>query len=146
MRSIAGRSSRRKTSFQLAAGAETKFPFDIKLKNAFYGKQPIRIDFTVEAEERLQFSAYGQLEVGTKDLTLDVRSHLDKDGTLIVEQFMTNHEPHVADFKCHLRSKGYRPQRMQVYRLGREPRSQGLPISGWRGSWSAKRCCWKLKR
>jgi hypothetical protein len=110
-----------KTSFQLAAGAETKFPFEIKLKNAFYGRQPIRIDFTVEADERLQFSAYGQLEVGTKDLTLDVRSHLDQDGTLIVEQFMTNHDAHLADFKCYLRSKGYRPQRMQVYRLGREP-------------------------
>jgi hypothetical protein len=105
-------------SFQLAAGAETKFPFDIKLKNALYGKQLIRIDYTVEADERLRFSAYGALEVGTKDLTLDVKSHLDKDGTLIVEQFMTNHEPHLADFKCHLRSKGYRPQRMQVYRLG----------------------------
>jgi hypothetical protein len=105
-------------SFQLAAGAETKFPFDIKLKNALYGKQLIRIDFTVEADERLRFSAYGALEVGTKDLTLDVKSHLDKDGTLIVEQFMTNHEQHLADFKCHLRSKGYRPQRMQVYRLG----------------------------
>src|SRR5262249_4113435 len=86
--------------------------------NAFYGKQLVRIDFTVEAEERLQFSAYSSLEVGTKDLTLDVRSHLDKDGTLIVEQFMTNHDKHVADFKCHLRSKGYRPQRMEVYRLG----------------------------
>jgi hypothetical protein len=72
----------------------------------------------VEADERLRFSAYGALEVGTKDLTLDVKSHLDKDGTLIVEQFMTNHEQHLADFKCHLRSKGYRPQRMQVYRLG----------------------------
>lgn len=106
------------SSFQLAAGGETKFPFDVKLKNALYGRQPIRIDFTVEADERLQFSAYSELEVGTKDLTLDVKSHLDKDGTLIVEQFMTNHDKRTADFKCHLRSKGYRPQRMQVYRLG----------------------------
>jgi hypothetical protein len=107
-------------AFQLASAAETKFPFDIKLKNALYGKQPIRIDFTVEAEERIQFSAYGQLEVGTKDLTLNVRSHVEKDGTMIVEQFMTNSGLHLADFKCYLRSKGYRPQRMQVYRLGHE--------------------------
>ena len=106
------------TSFQLAAGARRSFLSTSNSKMRFYGKQLIRVDFTVEAEERLQFSAYGALEVGTKDLTLDVRSHLDKDGTLIVEQFMTNHDPHVADFKCHLRSKGYRPQRMQVYRLG----------------------------
>ena len=106
--------------FQLAAGAETKFPFDIKLKNALYGKQPVRVDFTIEADERLEFSVYGEMEVGTEDITLDVRSHLDKDGTLIVEQRMTNRTDRLADFKCHLRSKGYRPQRMQVYRLGRE--------------------------
>jgi hypothetical protein len=106
--------------FQLAAGAEFKFPFDIKLKNALYGKQPIRIDFTVEADERIEFSVYGEMEVGTADLMLVVRSHLDKDGTLIVEQLMRNRTDQLADFKCHLRSKGHQPQRMQVYRLGRE--------------------------
>jgi hypothetical protein len=109
------------TAFQLAADAEMRFPFDIKLKNALFGRQPIRIDFTVEADERLEFSVYGEMEVGTEDLTLDVRSHLDKEGTLIVEQLMTNRTKQLADFKCHLRSKGHQPQRMQVYRLGREP-------------------------
>lgn len=108
------------TTFQLAPATAMRFPFDIKLKNALFGKQPIRIDFTVEADERLEFSVYGEMEVGTEDLTLDVRSHLDKDGTLIVEQFMTNRASQLADFKCHLRSKGHQPQRMQVYRLGRE--------------------------
>jgi hypothetical protein len=106
------------STFQLAADAETKFPFDIKLKNALYGTQPVRIDFTVEADERVEFSVYRKMEVGTADLTLDVRSHLDKDGVLIVEQRMTNRTSRLADFKCHLRSKGRQPQRMQVYRLG----------------------------
>ena len=82
-----------------------KFPFDIKLKNALYGKQPMRIDFTIEADERLEFSVYSEMEVGTEDLTLDVKSHLDKDGTLIVEQLMTNRTDRLADFKCHLRSQ-----------------------------------------
>ena len=107
-------------AFQLAAGAEMKFPFDIKLKTALYGRQPIRVDFTVEADERLEFSVYRNMEVGTDDLKLYVKSHLDKDGTLVVEQYMTNRTNHLADFKCHLRLKGYRPQRMQVYRLGHE--------------------------
>jgi hypothetical protein len=108
------------TAFQLAAGAEMKFPFDVKLKNALYGKQPIRIDFTVEADERLEFSVYRDMEVGTDDLELEVRSHLDKDGNLVVEQRMKNRTDKLTDFKCHLRSKGRQPQRMQVYRLGRE--------------------------
>jgi hypothetical protein len=33
---------------------------------------------------------------------------------------MTNRTDRLADFKCHLRSKGHQPQRMQVYRLGRQ--------------------------
>jgi hypothetical protein len=107
------------TVFQLAANTDMKFPFDIKLKNALYGKQPIRIDFTVEADEKIEFSVYSDMEVGTEDLKLDVISHLEKDDTLVVEQLMTNSGPHVADFKCSLRAKGHRPQRMQVYRLGK---------------------------
>jgi hypothetical protein len=109
------------TNFQLAANAEMKFPFDIQLKSVWYGKKPVRIDFTIEADEKLEFSIYRDLEIGTEDLSLDVQSHLDKEGTLIVEQTMTNSAPHAADFKCSLRALGRRPQRMQVYRLGKNP-------------------------
>ncbi len=106
-------------SFQLAANADMKFPFDVQLKSALYGKKPVRVDFTVEADEKIEFSVYREMEVGTEDLTLDVKSHLDKEGTLVVEQTMTNHAPHLADFKCSLWAYGHRPQRMQVYRLGK---------------------------
>jgi hypothetical protein len=109
------------TNFQLAANAETKFPFDIQLKTVRYGKKPVRVDFTIEADEKLEFSIYRDLEVGTEDLSLDVKSHLDKDGNLVVEQTMTNSAAHPADFKCSLRAQGHRPQRMQVYRLGKNP-------------------------
>lgn len=107
-------------NFQLAAGAEAKFPFDIKLKTALYGKQPVRIDFVVEADERIEFSVYDEMEVGTKELKLEVRSQIDKDGSLVVEQRMTNRTDKLADFKCHLRLPGEKPQRTQVYRLGRD--------------------------
>jgi hypothetical protein len=96
-----------------------KFPFDIQLKSVWYGKKPVRIDFTIEADEKLEFSVYRALEIGTEDLSLDVKSHLDKEGTLIVEQTMTNSAAHPADFKCSLWVQGRRPQRMQVYRLGK---------------------------
>src|SRR3954453_19773010 len=107
------------TNFQLAANAESKFPFDIQLKSVWYGKKPVRVDFTIEADEKLEFSIYRDLEIGTEDLSLDVKSHLDKDGMLVVEQTMTNSAAHTADFKCSLRAQGHRPQRMQVYRLGK---------------------------
>jgi hypothetical protein len=108
------------SAFQLAADAEMKFPFEIELRNALFGKQPVRIDFHVEADRPYEFSAYSELEVGTQDLTLEVTSYLDKEGTLIVEQLMTNSAEQLADFKCFLRARGQRRQRMQVYRLGKE--------------------------
>jgi hypothetical protein len=98
-----------------------KFPFDIQLKSVRYGKKPVRVDFIIEADEKLEFSIYRDLEIGTEDLSLDVKSHLDKEGTLIVEQTMTNSAAHPADFKCSLRVQGHLPQRMQVYRLGKNP-------------------------
>jgi hypothetical protein len=109
------------TSFQLAANAEMKFPFELQLKSVWYGKKPVRVDFTIEADEKLEFSIYQDLEIGTEDLSLDVKSHLDKDGTLVVEQTMTNSASRMADFKCSLRAQGHRPQRVQVYRLGKTP-------------------------
>jgi hypothetical protein len=108
------------SSFQLAADAEMRFPFEIELRNALFGKQPVRIDFNIEADRPYQFSVYSELEVGTEDLTLEVSSHLDKEGTLIVEQLMTNSGDQLADFKCFLRARGHRRQRMQVYQLGKE--------------------------
>jgi hypothetical protein len=81
----------------------------------------MRIDFTIEADEKIQFSIYRDLEIGTEDLSLDVQSHLDNEGTLIVEQTMTNSAAHPADFKCSLRVQGHLPQRMQLYRLGKTP-------------------------
>jgi hypothetical protein len=107
-------------TFQLAASAAMKFPFDIKLKEGvLYGPQSVRVDFTVEADEKLEFSVYAGLEVGTEDISLEVKSRLDKDGTLLVEQLMTNKAAQIADFRCTLQPRGRRPQRMQVYRLGK---------------------------
>jgi hypothetical protein len=108
------------STFQLAAGAEMRFPFEVEFRKAFFGKQPVRIDFTLEADQEYQFSVYTDLEVGTEDLSLDVATYLDKEGTLIVEQIMMNKSEQLADFKCFLRARGHRRQRMQVYRLSAE--------------------------
>jgi hypothetical protein len=105
-------------AFKLARDEDTQFPFQIRLKNAMFGKQPIRIEFNIEADEHYQFSVYREMEVGTGDLTLKVRTHLDDDDSLVVEQLMTNQTKNLADFKCYLYANGQRRQRTQVYRLG----------------------------
>jgi hypothetical protein len=109
-------------TFALEPGKTTQFPFQIRLKNAYYGPQPIRLDFTVQAEEEYSFSAYMQMEVGTEDLILDVKTHVDEKDMLVVEQFMANKSDRLADFRCILfpqsNAKDHRRQRTKVYRLG----------------------------
>jgi hypothetical protein len=106
--------------FKASKDGDAQFPFEIRLKNAMFGKQPVRIDFNVEADENYQFSVYRELEVGTGDLTLDIKTYLDDDGALVVKQMMTNRTGSLADFKCNLSAKDRRRKRMQVYRLGTE--------------------------
>ena len=108
-------------TFSLAAGENFHFPFEVRLKNATFGKQPMRIDFDVSADEQYKFSVYTAVWVGAGDVTIDVKTHLDKDGTLIVQQIMANKSDHLSDFKCNLFATGFRPQRAQVYRLGATP-------------------------
>jgi hypothetical protein len=107
--------------FSLAAGEKFNFPFEIRLKNAIFGEQPMRVDFVIDADEQIQFSVYRTMWVGTGDVTIDIKTHVDKDDTLVVEQFMTNNSERLADFKCNLFAKGHRRQRVQVYRLGPTP-------------------------
>jgi hypothetical protein len=104
--------------FNLGMGEAKSFPFEIRLKNAIFGEQAMRVDFVVDAEEQYRFSVYRTMWVGTGDVTIDIKTHLDKDGTLIVEQLMTNNSNRPVDFKCNLFAKGHRRKRAQVYRLG----------------------------
>jgi hypothetical protein len=108
-------------TFSLGAGEAATFPFDVRLKNAIFGEQPIRVDFVVDADEQYQFSVYRKMWVGSGNITIDFKTQLDKDGTLAVEQVMTNSGKQPVDFKCFLYAKGYRRQRAQVYRLGATP-------------------------
>jgi hypothetical protein len=108
-------------AFSLAGGEEFHFPFEIRLKNAVFGEQPMRIDFDINADEQYKFSVYKSMSVGTGDVTIEIKTYVDKDGTLVVKQMMTNKSDHLVDFKCYLYANGFRRQRAQVYRLGTTP-------------------------
>lgn len=107
--------------FTLEAGESATFPFDVRLKNALFGAQPVRIDVVVDADEQFHFSIYRTMYVGSGDISIEFKTHLDKDGVMVVEQNMTNTAKLPVDFKCFLYAKGYRRQRAQVYRLGATP-------------------------
>ena len=94
-----------------------------------FGEQPMRVDFVVDADEQYHFSIYRTMFVGSGNITIDFKTHLDKDGILVVEQTMTNSAQQPVDFKCFLYAKGYRRQRAQVYRLGSTPGPHCVPLS-----------------
>jgi hypothetical protein len=108
-------------TINLSAGESATFPFDVRLKNAIFGEQPVRVDFVIDADQKYHFSVYRKLSVGSKTISVEFATHLEKDGTLVVEQTMTNTAEQPVDFKCFLYAKGYRRQRAQVYRLSATP-------------------------
>ena len=109
-----------KIDFKLAIGEKAKRPFQIFLPfDATSGSTPIRIDFDVVAERPYRFSIYRDLNVGDKEIELEVNTRLQEDGVLVVEQRMINRGSTAVDFKCLLNasSAGRRQQRMQVFQL-----------------------------
>jgi hypothetical protein len=109
-----------KIDFKLAIGEKVKRPFQIFLPfDATCGSTPLRIDFDVIAERPYRFSVYRDVNVGDKEIELEVNTRLQEDGTLIVEQRMINRGDTPVDFKCLLNasSVGRRQQRMQVFQL-----------------------------
>ncbi|QEG35296.1 hypothetical protein [Bythopirellula goksoeyrii] len=106
--------------FKLAAGEKAKRPFHITLPfDAISGETPLRVDFEVNAEKPYHFSVYRTLNVGDKDIELELTTRLSDDGILVVEQRMLNRDSKPVDFKCFLYAPGSerRRQRMQVFQL-----------------------------
>jgi hypothetical protein len=109
-----------KIDFKLAVGEKVRRPFQIFLPfDATSGPTPIRIDFDVAAEKPYKFSVYREVNVGDKDIELEVNTRLQDDGSLVVEQRMINRGSKPVDFKCFLNasSVGRKQQRMQVFQL-----------------------------
>ncbi len=108
-----------KLSFKLAAGETTRRPFQIVLPfDANSGEETLRANFKFSADRAYQFSIFRSLQVGDQDIELELHTHINAKGMLVVEQRMINHSGEFADFKCLLYARKRRTQKMQVYRLG----------------------------
>lgn len=108
-----------KLNFKLSAGEQTRRPFHIVLPfDANTGDATLRADYTFAADRAYRFSVYRDVRVGDQDIELELDTHIDQDGRLVVDQRMINYSAQRADFKCLLRVDGRRTQKMQVFRLG----------------------------
>lgn len=112
-------------TFKLSAGERTRRPFDILLPfDANSGIATLRADFNFTADRPYQFSIYREVKVGDQDIELELHTHINDQGMLVVDQRMINHSSKLADFKCFLYAENRRTQKLQVFRLGNSYDSQ----------------------
>ena len=105
--------------FKAARGEEIAKRFEVILPaDASSGPQPVKVKVDLLADRHYHFIVYRELTVGLGNLNVEISTHLDGDGVLVVEQQMTNSSNTTPDFKCLLYAAGRRAQRSQVYRLG----------------------------
>ena len=89
--------------FKMATGEESVQPFGVALPyDAGSGREPVRIDFEVNADQLYKFSVFRHIDVGKGDVVLDVATHLNDRGELEIEQFVTNKTEESVSFKCFL--------------------------------------------
>jgi hypothetical protein len=105
---------------QLTPGQELALPVSWTIPlNGTTGVEPFRIDFDLLDDPHIEFSVFGQIQVGGRDVRIEIASQLNDAGQLEVEQRMTNDSDSVISFRCYLYAPNERRQRAQVIRLGR---------------------------
>ena len=108
-----------KLNFKLSTAERTRRPFHVLLPfDANSGDATIRADFAFASDRAYRFSIYRDVKVGDQEIELELDTHIDEEGRLVVDQRMINHSAEFADFKCLLRVEGRRTQKLQVFRLG----------------------------
>ena len=89
--------------FKMAPLEDSLQPFGIALPyDAGSGRQPVRIDFEVNADQHYVFSVYRHMDLGENDITLRASTQLNDRGELEVEQLVTNNTSQTVSFKCFL--------------------------------------------
>ncbi|MEX2170521.1 MAG: hypothetical protein WD851_14495 [Pirellulales bacterium] len=106
--------------FAIKTDGTFQLPLEIKLDEATYGRQPVRLDFELEADKHYSFSVWRDLFVGQEDIDIRLTTRLGDNNELVIEQWMANRGATPADFKCLLYAPPNRRKRTQVFMLGPE--------------------------
>ena len=105
---------------QNAAAEKFQLPVNVTLPpNASLGKQPVSLDFEIDADRKYQFRVYRDMNIGLGDVLVDVTDTLMEDGSLEVVQVITNQtDPvEVFNFRCSLFVPGHQRQKQFVTKL-----------------------------
>ena len=115
----------RAVHFKLAEGTDRSEQFVITLQPvARSGRHQVCVHFDVSADRIYSFNLYRHLELGLRDVSIEVTTDIDEDGNLVVSQQLTNQNDQVVNFDCMLFAPERRRQRRHILNLGRGRNSQ----------------------
>ena len=107
-------------NFWLTAGEQLHRDFQIALPyDTLSGRNPLRVDFQLQAERPYQFSVYRYIDVGLGEVYVGIATKLNDQGELEVRQRFVNHGDRKVSFQCQL----FAPERqlLKTRIVGLEP-------------------------
>ena len=111
----------RSTVIRLMPGEQRRESIPLLLKaDANSGPQQVRIDFRIIADEEYRFSVHRTLIVGLDDIAVDLDSHVDEAGDLIVKAHVTNRTGQLVSFRSVLFAPLRRREQQQLLQIGPE--------------------------
>lgn len=112
------RASPRETTFRLAEGKSFTQPMQITIPfNSTSGRHAIRADIEIEADGIHRFSVHRSIKLGTGNVYIDVKTTVNAQGELEVQQYFVNDDRESINFRCQLFAPERRRQRTQVVGL-----------------------------
>jgi hypothetical protein len=92
----------------LGAGRQWQQPFSFIFPYTVEsGRHTVRIDFDIQADRPYKFSVFKDIVVGLSDMHVELKTRLNRNNELVVEQRFVNQSAQPANFRCEL----YIPQR-----------------------------------
>lgn len=108
----------RPTRFKIAEGEALRLPIPVTLMaDANSGPQPVRLDFDVAG---YRFSVHRTLQLGLDDVQVEITTRLQKNGSLLVEQHLTNLSDRPLSLQCLLFAPERRRETRRAIHLSRD--------------------------
>jgi hypothetical protein len=90
-------------AFHLAAGEELQKPVSIAFSDTSgSGRHTVRLDFQLQADRPYKFSVLKHIEMGLGDVYIEVKTRLNPENLLEVEQRFVNTTEQPVNFRCEL--------------------------------------------
>jgi len=108
-----------KITLRLAGGEQLQQPFQVTLPfEASSGRNKVRVDFEIQADQLHRFSVYRHIDVGLGKVHIKIATELNDRGELEVRQRLLNESHDEVSFRCQLFAPQRRRLKSQIIGLG----------------------------